>query len=86
MRSRPMSEHPLYDLLERDFGPRFDESPWSPEFLEEPWPASITAALDLLKRKTVNMGDTQYMEIITCEVAPACPVHGGEVSDEPAGD
>lgn len=31
-----MLDHPDYDRMMIEFGPRFDESPWSPEILENP--------------------------------------------------
>lgn len=60
-----MLDHPIYDLLVRDFGPRFDESPWSPELLETPDPSTITGTIDMLKRKVYSAADTQIMEAIT---------------------
>lgn len=60
-----MREHPIYDLLERDFGSRFDESPWSPEYLEAPWPKTITAAIDMVKRDIALTTPTQLMAVIT---------------------
>jgi hypothetical protein len=80
-----MSETPLFDLLERDFGPRFDESPWSPELLEIPEPSTLTGLIDMIKRDVYSQFDTQMIPTIghTCEVAEACPVHGGGGLDEP---
>lgn len=60
-----MLDHPIYDLLVRDFTPRFDESPWSPELLEVPDPSTITGTIDMLKRKVYSAADTQVMEAIT---------------------
>lgn len=60
-----MLDHPIYDLLVRDFGPRFDESPWAPELLETPDPSTITGTIDMLKRKVYSAADTQIMEAIT---------------------
>lgn len=78
-----MRDHPLYDLMEQEWIPRFDESPWSPELLETPEPTSITAKIDALTRKLADPSPTQLMEIIySCEVGQACPVHGSGESDE----
>lgn len=63
-----MREHPEYDILMRDFGPRFDESPWSPEFLECPWPSSFSGAVDHLKRTIALSTPTQVLEVIDGEL------------------
>jgi hypothetical protein len=61
-------DHPIFDLLERDFGPKFDESPWSPEHLEAPdlqLPPPPMAYL--LPRLAALSTPTQVMEVISDE-------------------
>lgn len=60
-----MLDHPDFDRLEAEWGPRFAESPWSPEILETPEPSTITGKIDDLKRKVYSAYDTQLMEVIT---------------------
>lgn len=62
-----MLDHPVYDMLVRDFTPRFDESPWSPELLEIPDPSTITGTIDMLRRKVYSAADTQVMPVISNE-------------------
>lgn len=65
-----MSDTPEYDLLVRDFGPRFDESPWSPELLEPPdfdlpprLPVHLTALLTPTQTmETIDDGDRRGLE------------------------
>lgn len=59
-----MLDHPDHDMLMRDFGPRFAESPWEPGALEAPFPTSITAAIDVIKRDIALAVPTQLMEVI----------------------
>lgn len=60
-----MLEHPDYDRLMIEFGPRFDESPWSPEVLDVPLPKSITAAIDVIRRDIALVTPTQLMAVIS---------------------
>lgn len=60
-----MLDHPDFDRLEAEWGPRFAESPWSPEILEAPEPSTITGKIDDLKRKVYSAYDTQVMEVIS---------------------
>lgn len=55
---------PVFDETMAIYGPRLDESPWSPEFLEAPWPATITAAIDVIKRDIALVTPTQLMAVI----------------------
>lgn len=59
-----MLDYPDYDRLMAEFGPRFDEAPWSPEFLDAPLPKSITAAIDVVKRDIALVTPTQLMAVI----------------------
>ena len=59
-----MLDHPDFDRLMAEFGPRFDESPWSPEYLEAPLPRSLTAAIDVIKRDIALVTPTQLMAVI----------------------
>lgn len=73
-----MLDHPDFDMLENEWAPRFDESPWSPEVLEAPEPSTITGQIDMLKRKVYSSQDTQLMEVIT-------DAHQSEASTQLAG-
>lgn len=60
-----MLDHPDFDRLEAEWGPRFDESPWSPELLDTPEPSTITGKIDHLRRKLSSAHDTVLMEVIS---------------------
>jgi hypothetical protein len=71
-----VADNPLYDELEGQWRPRFDESPWSPEYLETPWPKTFGAALDLVRRQVSAQSQTQTMPVV------AVPVVEGEVVED----
>lgn len=60
-------DSPLFWELSHMFGPRFAQSPWSPEFLETPLPTTFSDALDYYSRRVASRQDTQVLPILALD-------------------
>lgn len=66
-------DSPLFWELVAKYGTKFNESPWSPEFLEAPpepgehWPVTFQGALEHVRRRVAAQYLTQEMPILALD-------------------
>ena len=69
----PSDDSPIFWELVTKYGNRFDESPWSPEFLEIPaepgehWPVTFDGALEHVRRRVAAQYLTREMPLLALD-------------------